>query len=291
MALETKDVKIPVYNLAACLGAGEFAVSKFQPEPLFTKLMIPHRQELYSITMLVRGSVTKFIDFEKYEVTAPAIISMGPGQIQQYLDTENAEMICVSFSREFVMLEMQGWIACWECMFGHVVMTTTEEELNELLSYADIMMREFSKDRARKDAVIRNVLQAFIISVARLRTPSVPVMQVDNQQNKLVHQFKEYVDEHFRTKTQVAQYAEMLFITPGHLNDVIRSTVGKTAKQVIDEKRVTEAKRLLFFAAHPIKEISSLLSFDDDAYFNRFFKKHSGYTPAEFQRTIRQKYN
>jgi AraC-like DNA-binding protein len=67
--------------------------------------------------------------------------------------------------------------------------------------------------------------------------------------------------------------------------------VGKTAKQIIDERRVTEAKRLLFWNEHTIKEIAWQLNFEDDGYFNRFFKKHTGHTPAVFQKSIREKYN
>ena len=89
----------------------------------------------------------------------------------------------------------------------------------------------------------------------------------------------------------MAEYADMLYVTPGHLNDLIKSVTGKTAKQIIDEKRVVEAKRLLFWGQHSVKQIAGHLNFEDDSYFNRFFKKHTGETPALFQKNIREKYN
>ena len=82
-----------------------------------------------------------------------------------------------------------------------------------------------------------------------------------------------------------------LYITPGYLNDTIKAATGKTAKQIIDEKRIVEAKRLLFWGEQSAKEISNQLNFEDDAYFNRFFKKHTGQTPAQFQKNTREKYN
>ena len=81
-----------------------------------------------------------------------------------------------------------------------------------------------------------------------------------------------------------AEYADMIYVTPGHLNDTIKSVTGRTAKQMIDEKRVTEAKRLLYWGELTVKQIASHMNFEDDAYFNRFFKKHTGQTPAFFQR-------
>jgi AraC-like DNA-binding protein len=267
-----------------------FSIARIQMQT-FPSELVAQRQEGYSIFLLIKGKLTTFIDFEKHEVVAPAIISLAPGQIHRYEEVRDVQMVRVSFSSDFLTLEFQGWIACWECMFGHVVMKIAETELAELLGLTDVMLRESDSNREKKDMILRNILQAYIISVARLRRSPVRVVQMDNQQHKIVHQFKTHVDDYFREKAQVSQYAELLFITPGHLNDVIRATVGKTAKQVIDERRVAEAKRLLFYGNHSIKEISGILNFDDDAYFNRYFKKHTGLTPLVFQRTIREKYS
>lgn len=285
------DTTIPVYSITACSGGTNFAIRTFEMDDKIPELSVPHRHEDYSISLLVKGSLTKYIDFEKYSVQAPAIFSMGPEQVHQFVSATDAEVICVSFTKEFLLTEMQGWISCWECMFGHLVMDIDEESIRELLVYANILQKEFDDDRDKKDALIRNVLSAFIINCARLRSSNATIMHMDLAQNKIVRQFKQYVDNHFRQKSMVAEYAEMLFVTPGHLNDVIKSIVGKTAKQVIDEKRLMEAKRLLFWGNSSVKEIAWELNFDDDAYFNRFFKKHTGHTPFLFQRLIREKYN
>jgi AraC-like DNA-binding protein len=186
---------------------------------------------------------------------------------------------------------MQGWVACWECMFNKVILSLDDNSMNELLGYANLMLEEFRRNRPKKDLILRNLLNVFIISAARLMDTPLAVMQMDATQNRLVHQFKQHVDVAFRKVTRVASYAEMLAVTPGHLNDVIKSTTGKTAKQIIDEKRILEAKRLLFWGDHNLKEIAALLNFENDSYFNRFFKKHTGQTPALFQRAIREKYN
>jgi AraC-like DNA-binding protein len=289
--MNSVDTFIPVYNLMACAGGEDFAIMRWELDELCGQLEVPHRHEGYSISLLVRGSLTKFIDFERYSIEAPAIISMTPEQIHQYVDVQDAELICISFTKEFLITEMQGWVSCWECMFGHVVMDLEKDCLDELMLYSNLMMEEFTKGKPKKDVVIRNLLTAFIICCARIRSRNITVMHMDSSYNKLVHQFKTNVDLHFREKTQVAQYADMLYVTPGHLNDVIKSTVGKTAKQVIDEKRIMEAKRLLFWGDQNMKEIAWLLNFEDDAYFNRFFKKHTGHTPSLFQRMIREKYN
>lgn len=285
------DTQIPVYDLRKCTGATDFAIVRVDPFEMLGKLQVPHRQEGYSANLLIQGRVTKFIDFERYTIEAPAFFSAGPEQVHQYDEAENAELICISFSRDFLIHEMQGWVACWECMFNQVVMNIDQNAMHELLTYAGLMLDEFNNDRPKKDVIIRNLLNAFIVNTARIIRTPLSVMHMDASYNKLVQQFKHHVDTHFRTIAQVAKYADMLYVTPGHLNDVIKATVGKTAKQIIDEKRIMEAKRLLFWGDYNLKEIAALLSFENDSYFNRYFKKHTGRTPALFQRAIREKYN
>lgn len=285
------DLEIPVYNLRNCAGGTDFAIVRVDPLSILGKLRVPHRQEGYTATLLLRGSVTKYIDFERHIIEAPAFYTAGPDQVHQFDGVEDADMICISFSRDFLIHEMRGWVACWECMFSQVIMNIDKSSMNELLTYANLMLEEFQRDKPKKEVIIRNLLNAFIVSAARMMETPLSVMQMDASQNRLVQQFKSFVDDNFQNITQVARYAEMLYVTPGHLNDVIKATVGKTAKQIIDEKRIMEAKRLLFWGDNNLKEIASLLSFENDSYFNRYFKKHTGKTPALFQRAIREKYN
>jgi AraC-like DNA-binding protein len=183
-------------------------------------------------------------------------------------------------------------------MFSQVVLPIVNmEQLQEISVYIDLMYQEFRDDKAQKGLILKNLLNAFIICAGRLvncqnETAVVNnVVTMDYSQNRIVRQFKSLIDENFVNATQVTQYADMLYVTPGHLNDLIKTVTGKTAKQIIDERRILEAKRLLFWGEHSVKEIAGRLNFEDDAYFNRFFKKHTGNTPALFQKQIREKYN
>jgi AraC-like DNA-binding protein len=173
---------------------------------------------------------------------------------------------------------------------------TNPDQIREISVYIELMYQEFKDNKPQKGLILKNLLNAFIICAGRLvncKNEIVVhnVVNMDYSQNRIVRQFKSLIDENFVNSTQVTQYADMLYVTPGHLNDLIKTVTGKTAKQIIDERRILEAKRLLFWGEHSVKEIAGRLNFEDDAYFNRFFKKHTGNTPALFQKQIREKYN
>jgi AraC-like DNA-binding protein len=231
------------------------------------------------------------LDFKQYEVKAPALILMEPNQVHQHTMEPGVELIDIYFEEEFMVPEMAGVISCWRCVFASGIIPLNNAQLEEVLSYARLMMRESDNNNLKRDVVIRSLLSAFVVVVARIGEPSGEWMAGESTRHNMVRQFKMLVDRHYHEKTQVSDYAEMLYVSPGHLNDTVKELLGRNAKFLIDEKRIMEAKRLLYWGEHSVKQIAARLNFEDDAYFNRFFKKHSGYTPASFQKSIREKYN
>ena len=84
------------------------------------------------------------------------------------------------------------------------------------------------------------------------------------------------------------EYADLMNITANHLNAFVQDMLGKTAGEVIRDRVLLEAKRLLTNADMTIAEIGYHLNFKDNAYFNRFFKKYTGQTPETFRKQFIQ---
>lgn len=281
-------------KIAVCKSDTDFYIKKLSGDALHNIASeVPFRHEGFCISILTSGDMEQYVDFDRQMVTGPAITMLERGQIHQQIFGEGCELIHIYFKPEFMISETQCLLSCWGCMFRSSVIRMDEEQLKEVLTYCRLLINEFRQNRERKDAVLRNLLSALIIACSRIAMPE-PVMKMrneDTQPQGLVLQFKMLVDKHFRDKVQVADYAEMLYITAGHLNDSVKGVFGRNAKNLIDEKRIMEAKRLLYLRNFSVKEIAYELNFEDDAYFNRFFKKHTGLTPVFFQKQIREKYN
>jgi len=103
--------------------------------------------------------------------------------------------------------------------------------------------------------------------------------------------FKLLLEKNFIEKKAVGEYAAMIGITPGHLNDTVQKDTGKTASEIIHERIILEARRLLYHSEKSVKEIAYALNYDDPSYFVKFFKTHTGSTPEHFRKTIREKYH
>jgi AraC family transcriptional regulator, transcriptional activator of pobA len=67
------------------------------------------------------------------------------------------------------------------------------------------------------------------------------------------------------------------------LNEITKSSIGKTASDLINEHIILEAKRYLLATPNQVKDIADLLGYEDPSYFIRFFKKHTGHSPDAFR--------
>jgi AraC family transcriptional regulator, transcriptional activator of pobA len=106
---------------------------------------------------------------------------------------------------------------------------------------------------------------------------------LNDRATALANRFLCLVGENYKSLSSVSDYAARLEVTASHLNETVRRTMRKTAGQVIRERLLLEAKRLLLHSDLSVSEIAYHLSFEDPSYFARFFRKHTGQAPAEFR--------
>lgn len=100
----------------------------------------------------------------------------------------------------------------------------------------------------------------------------------------IVRRFYILVDQHFREKKQVQDYADLLFRSPKTLSNLFASCGVPSPLRIIHERIESEAKRLLLYTPKSAKEISELLGFEDLSTFSRFFKKMTGESVSNFRK-------
>ena len=109
-------------------------------------------------------------------------------------------------------------------------------------------------------------------------------MDVDTTGDNLIRAFKKAVEKDYKKEHSTSYYADLLYITPDHLNRTFKAKTGTTAKDYIQSRIITEAKRLLFFSDLANKEIAYELGFNEPANFSAFFKKHTQLSPSNFKK-------
>ena len=100
---------------------------------------------------------------------------------------------------------------------------------------------------------------------------------------ELFDEFRQMVEAHFVESSVVSFYADRLNVSTSYLAQVTKRISGQAPKAFIDERIISEARRLLTSTSLTVQEISYQLGFTSQAHFTKYFKKLTGLTPSDFR--------
>lgn len=149
--------------------------------------------------------------------------------------------------------------------------------------------REYQQPGEWQQRMLSAYLTVLLTYLSRLYTEQ----YTDNDPSTdtlLLKTFQAKIDDYFRERHEVSEYAAMLNISAGHLSEVVKEQSGRPAIKHIHERLVLEARRLLVHTDTSLKEIAFDLGFSDASYFTRFFKRETGATPADYRTNVRKMY-
>ncbi len=295
----TTETQIPVYSLELSSrdGSKQFEIRTGvagltpQQKELF---FVPHRQDYYKLVLVKEGGSRHWVDMVPYNIKANSLYISSPRQV---LLKEEADVCFVgtsiSFTEEFLDMEENRLLrqlpVIQDKHNGHEL-NLSAEDVDFINDITAKMLAEYQHKLDWQNNMLLAYTRVLLIYVSRLyveqHTKADPPADHD-----LVKKFKDLVTEKFAECHDVATYAGMLHLTPGHFSEVIKEQSGKTAIEHIHDRLLLEAKRLLFHTNSSIKEIAYQLGFEDAAYFNRFFKRLTDSTPLNYRNTIREMYH
>jgi AraC family transcriptional activator of pobA len=246
----------------------------------------PVKTEYFRIGLIRSGEVSADIGLETFRLSRNGIISGFPGQIFSLYDT-SPDFFCyyMLFTEEFVagsltdnrndfpFLNYSG-IQCFS-LNGE----SADEIENLLLKIND----EIKNRKASTRQAIQLYIQLILLHAKRNYESQLLAKQDTSAGNNLFRRFIKLVSQHFLTLHKVADYAELLNVSPDHLNRTIKSQSDKTAHELIDDMILVEAKAHLLHTQLSIAEIAYRLEFSDPSHFNKFFKKLTGQTPQQYR--------
>ena len=150
----------------------------------------------------------------------------------------------------------------------------------------ELLQQEFFSEKPGRDAILQALAQSFFIHLSRLLIVQArpAAMRHDKGEDlRLFLNFCDQVEARFHEHLMLSDYAKRLSVTEARLNDICRRVANLPSKEIIHERLLQEARRLLQFSAVPISEISYQLGFSDPAYFSRFFTKRTGLAPSQYR--------
>lgn len=197
-------------------------------------------------------------------------------------------LISIVFNREFYCIRDHDYeVSCQGLLFFGsslpTVITLNKIEIVSFESMFQIFREEFEIKDQIQGEMLRVMLKRLLIKSTRLIAEKAIHTKLSGPQLELVRKYYILVENHFKEKHQVAQYAEMLFKSPKTLSNLFKKTNDASPLKIINERIVVEAKRLLLFSTMNADEIGYELGYKEASHFSKFFKSHTGLPPAQFK--------
>ena len=133
-------------------------------------------------------------------------------------------------------------------------------------------------------AIISSELTLCVLRFWRL-FPGSLALEAAGSSAEVLRRFRLLVEERFQEHLPVALYARLLGVTPDRLHSICTRTLQRSPRELIHQRIVQEGVALLEASGATLKQIAFALGFKDTAYFNRFFRKHTGKPPGAWRRS------
>ena len=281
--------KIPIRQLSSTHNeqpsSERFKIRRVQDlldrEDLFHEL---HRHDFFFIIALEKGEGTHEIDFTTYTVFDNSVFFMRPGQVHRLQLKADSTGYIIEFNREFYhpkdKISTQRLRKASNKNYCKPEIKRFEK-LYEILTY--VFLEYTGKEEGFQDVIKANLDIFFIEFLRQSLNHNGPSTDTNPYTQERLEEFLELLEIHIVTHKQVAQYTDLMNLSPYQLNEITKATMAKTASELINEHIILEAKRYLLATPNQIKEIADQLGYEDVSYFIRFFRKQTGYSPEAFR--------
>lgn len=226
------------------------------------------------------------IDFNTHIIKPGSVFMLSPGQVRNIDTLEEIDGIFFFHTKEF-----------YELYFTHEKIDKYPFYTSNLNSSQVIIPK---KDRVKIEGLFHEMnmtyenmdimrfqkicalLNLLYIELTRIYIPRKVRAQQNHSQLSLLKKLEEFIETNYKRIKLPKDYASMLNMTPKNLNRICKATLNKTVTELISDRVILEAKRLLIYSTLSVTQIADELGYEDNAYFFRLFKKKTGLTPNEF---------
>lgn len=241
-----------------------------------------HKHDFFIINLFEEASGNHHIDSIDYPIGNKEIHILFPGQMHKWHINENSKGFQLMIEHEFLEQFAPFFRFTFTNYQNNPVIKLSDDAFAKI-QYEFIAIKQELKS---KNSLI-NLLQARSAVIAAIVSAEAEAAFDEfkvYQSNERLAKFNMLIDEYYKKQRSVSFYAEKLHISANYLNILCKRNLKVSATQLIHQRIITEAKRLLQTQQLSIKEITYDLGFTNNAYFSIFFKNQTGITPLEYRK-------
>ncbi|MCB0154474.1 MAG: AraC family transcriptional regulator [Anaerolineae bacterium] len=152
-----------------------------------------------------------------------------------------------------------------------------------LYDYCRQLLAVFHSDHPYRVQILQSLLLALLFECRRLYDLQQQSLKGVPPQNALVFRFQQFINQHYLTIKTVEAYAQLLNVSPDYLGQTVKEVTGKTPSNLVRERILLEAKKLLIYSELSVAEIADYLGYSEPTHFGRFFRRYTGVSPLAWR--------
>lgn len=253
----------------------------------------PNYNTSYYSIFLFQGNGDFLVDFVKYSFSGNIVLFLSPHQNFQWLGCNDKDVNLLQFHGDFYCIEYhKKEVACNGLLFNNIYLlphiTISAEKYVELTKIINKLETENKFYDPYSDAILKSYLQLILALCSKEKNIQLNNNSQDETKilSRGIIRFQSLLDEHFLTERGASFYASELAMSSNAFSKKIKLQYKKTPTELIRERVILEAKKMLHLSSKSIKEIAFELNFDDEFYFSRYFKKGVGVSPLHYREKV-----
>ena len=247
----------------------------------------PHKHSTYIAVLFTHGKGEHQIDYTTYPVKPGSVFLLQPGQVHCWKLSKDVEGYVFFHTKEFYdSIFVSRQLHDFPFFFldsNEPVIYCSKQELDTV----SLIFAEINEEHQAQLPLVKSKLGSLVdllyINLSRYYLNNQDIHPANSSAYLKVQKLQRLIDEHFRTEKLPKHYADRMHMTTRHLGRLCQELLNKTTTELIAERLIIEAKRMLTHSDLTIAAVSEQLGFEDYSYFIRFFKKHVGQSPKQFQ--------
>ncbi len=248
----------------------------------------PHRTNFYHIIWFQEGTGTHLVDFKPIRIKSNSVLFVNKNKVQRFDLEGNYKAKVLLFTDSFFCksdadIKFLKETILFNDLFDNsqVQLEKKETQFVDLFKMMTVELEKKTDDF--QHPILKNLLHNFLLLSERQKRKQGFTEIKKGADLDYTLLFKDLLEIHFRKTKQVSYFAREINVTEKRLNNATSKILGITPKEMIDERILLEAKRLLSHTDNTIKEVGFELGFEEPTNFIKYFRKHCNCTPVEFR--------
>lgn len=243
----------------------------------------PHRHaDLCQLLFVFKGQAELEIEGQRTQLETPAIQVLPPLSVHGFRFSEDVEGFIVTLATPLIN-HLQAQLGDSVHALARAENYPACEDGDYLNSLFAALQAEYNGHQPAREMLMHSLVSVIMVWVSRQAIVRHKASQRPQRQREYLNGFIQLVEETYRQHVKVEDLAHRLGISVSHLNGTCRELAGQPALQIMHERQLLEAKRLLTYTSMTIYEMSELLGFSDPTNFTRLFRRRVGISPKAFR--------